>query len=223
DAAQGTFIAYSTAPGSVAADGSGSNSPYTKALAQTIVQPGVGIEEAFREVRASTMQATENKQIPWDSSSLTAPFYFKQAAASQSAPAAAPSAPKPSATAYSVDNDKAVWDGIKDSRDASDYRAYLNQYPNGIFVNIAKSRLAQYGEGVSRSETTPSPPPAAQPAAEPAAAPVTDTTTSAPDGGSDSQPAPVSINTSNSGAAKKCTSRDDTRSDADLCRRNRRD
>jgi uncharacterized caspase-like protein len=223
DAAQGTFIAYSTAPGSVAADGSGSNSPYTKALAKTIVQPGVGIEEAFRDVRASTMQATGDKQIPWDSSSLTAPFYFKQAAASQSVPAGSPPAPKPSAAAYSVDSDKAVWDGIKDSRDAADYRAYLAQYPNGLFVNIAKSRLAQYGEGVARSETTPAPPPAAQPATEPAAAPVTNTATPTPDGGSDSESVPASTNTSNSGAAKKCLVRDDTQSDADLCRRNRKE
>jgi len=225
DAAQGTFIAYSTAPGSVAADGTGSNSPYTKALAKTIVQPGVGIEEAFREVRASTMQATENKQIPWDSSSLTAPFYFNQAAASQTAPAN-PTSQKSATTAYSVENDKAVWDGIKDSKDAGDYRAYMAQYPNGLFVNIAKSRLAQLGEGVTRSETTPAPPPAAQPTQVPAAAPVTDTPTVDADtstAGSYVQPAPVGINTANSGAAKKCLIRDDTLPDADQCRRNRRE
>jgi carboxyl-terminal processing protease len=224
DAAQGTFIAYSTAPGSVAADGSGQNSPYTKALANTIVQPGVGIEEAFREVRASTMQATGGKQIPWDSSSLTAPFYFKQAAASQSVTTVSPpAAPKPAATAYSMDADKAVWDGIKDSKDASDYQAYLQQYPNGLFVTIAKSRLAQYGEGVPRAETAPSAAPAAQPA-EPAAAPVTDTT-SGSDDSSDSQSAPASatIYNAGSGAAKKCTIHDDTLSDSDLCRRNRKE
>jgi uncharacterized caspase-like protein len=224
DAAQGTFIAYSTAPGSVAADGTGSNSPYTKALAKTIVQPGVGIEEAFRDVRASTMQATGDKQIPWDSSSLTAPFFFKGQAAAQTFTTASQPAPKPAATAaYSVDSDKAVWDGIKDSKDASDYRAYLDQYPNGLFVNIAKSRLAAYGEGVSRAEPAPAPAPAAQPTQVPAAAPVTDTAPSTEDGSSDSQPAPASVNTSNSGAPKKCAVHDDTLSDADLCRRQRKD
>jgi uncharacterized caspase-like protein len=219
DAAQGTFIAYSTAPGSVAADGSGRNSPYTQALAKTIVQPGVGIEEAFREVRADVMKATSDKQVPWDSSSLTAPFYFKQGAASQSVTAGSKSA----SAAYSVENDKAVWDGIKDSKDAGDYRAYLDQYPNGLFVAIAKSRLAQYGEGVSRSETTPATAPAAQPT-EPAAAPVTDAT-SGSDDDSDSQSAPASTTFYNtgSGAAKKCTVHDDTLSDSDLCRRNRKE
>jgi hypothetical protein len=113
-----------------------------------------------------------------------------------------------------------VWDGIKDSKDASDYQAYLQQYPNGLFAGIAKSRLAQYGVGVSRTETAPASAPAAQPTA-PAAAPMTDTTNAAPDDSSD--PAPASINTSNSGAAKKCAVHDDTLSDADLCRRNRKE
>jgi len=222
DAAQGTFIAYSTAPGSVAADGSGANSPYTKALASTIVQPGVGIEEAFRDVRASTMQATGGKQIPWDSSSLTAPFYFKgPPGASQALTTANQSSPKPNTAAYNVDNDKAVWDGIKDSKDAGDYRAYLQQYPNGLFVNIAKSRLAALGEGVPRAE--PAAAPAAQPVQAPAAAPITDTTTTTPDESSNSDSTPAPVNMSNAGAAKKCTVRDDTLPDADLCRRNRKE
>jgi uncharacterized caspase-like protein len=216
DAAQGTFIAYSTAPGAVAADGSGSNSPYTKALANTIVQPGIGIEEAFRQVRADVMQATNDKQIPWDSSSLTAPFYFKGQAASQTfTTASQPAAPKPATTAYSMDADKAVWDGIKDSKDASDYQAYLQQYPNGLFAGIAKSRLAAFGEGAPREQPAA---PAVQPVSAPAAAPVTTPTT---DSSTDSEDS--STGTANSAAAAKCAVRDDTLSDSDLCRRNRRD
>jgi uncharacterized caspase-like protein len=217
DAAQGTFIAYSTAPGSVAADGSGRNSPYTQALAKTIVQPGVGIEEAFREVRADVMKATSDKQVPWDSSSLTAPFYFKQGAASQSVTTTTSQpAQKPSTTAgYSADNDKAVWDGIKDSKDAGDYRAYLDQYPNGIFAAIAKSRLAQYGNGVAREESAPAAP-AVQPVSEPVA------TTASPDSDANSETA-SSSSTGTAAAGKKCAIRDDTLSDSDVCRRNRKD
>src|SRR5262249_33946681 len=146
-AAQGTFIAYSTAPGNVAADGSGSNSPYTKALAKNIMQPGIGIEEAFRQVRADVMSATAGKQIPWDSSSLTAHFSLKgeQDPAAQTFTTASQPATSAAPSAYNADRDKAVWDGIKDSKDASDYRAYLDAYPTGIYAPIAKSRLAQYG------------------------------------------------------------------------------
>jgi carboxyl-terminal processing protease len=170
DAVRGTFIAYSTAPGSVAADGSGQNSPYTAALAKTIVQPGVGIEEAFRDVRASVMAATDNNQVPWDSSSLTAPFFFKQASAqsntaSPSAPTAKPAAAQSSAN---TERDKALWEGIKDSKFASDYQAYLDQYPNGIYAGVAKSRLASFGQGTTRAETPA--PQVQEPAAAPAAA-----------------------------------------------------
>src|SRR5581483_11441878 len=159
DAAQGTFIAYSTAPGAVAADGSGTDSPYSAALAKTILQPGVGIEEAFRDVRAQVMQATNNNQIPWDSSSLTAPFYFEMAPASQQFTTASQAASKPvAATAgtgagpTSAELDMTYWNSIKDSKYASDYQAYLQQFPHGTFAGLARSRLAELGQGAPRAQ-----------------------------------------------------------------------
>lgn len=76
DAPTGSFIAYATAPGEVARDGSNGNSPYSKALAEAIAGPRVPIEEMFRNVRVAVMAATERQQVPWDSSSLTGAFYF---------------------------------------------------------------------------------------------------------------------------------------------------
>lgn len=78
DAPNGSFIAYSTAPGSVAADGTGANSPFALALARELGQPGELIEAVFRNVRRTVLQQTDGQQTPWDSSSLTDPFYFKQ-------------------------------------------------------------------------------------------------------------------------------------------------
>src|ERR1700732_237886 len=46
-APEGTLISYATQPGSVAQDGADSNSPYTKALAQTISKAGLDIFQAF--------------------------------------------------------------------------------------------------------------------------------------------------------------------------------
>lgn len=162
DSVRGTFIAYSTSPGSVAADGAGANSPYTAALAKTIVQPGLGIEEAFRDVRGQVMAATEEKQVPWDSSSLTAPFFFKPTSAKSAAPAA------PALSSFEAD--KAVWDAIKDSKQPGDYEAYLSQYPNGTFAGVARSRLASLGQSVPREQPAVQPElPAAAPAAKPAA------------------------------------------------------
>jgi carboxyl-terminal processing protease len=136
----GSFIAYSTAPGEVAADGKGGNSPYAKALAETIVEPGQGIEEIFRDVRAKVLAATNKEQTPWDSSSLTAPFYFQ--APAPAAPAAAP------VVADSVDPKRielAFWDSIKDSKSPDDFQAYLAKYPNGDFASLAANRLKSLG------------------------------------------------------------------------------
>ena len=76
EAPVGTFIAYSTAPGSVSVDGQGGNSPYTEALAQAIKQPGLRIEDVFQRVRVQVLTATHKQQIPWEHSSLLEPFYF---------------------------------------------------------------------------------------------------------------------------------------------------
>lgn len=76
DAPNGSFIAYSTAPGSTAADGDGRNSPFASALVKQIGQKGLPIEVMFRGIRKDVLQATAGQQTPWDSSSLVDPFYF---------------------------------------------------------------------------------------------------------------------------------------------------
>jgi hypothetical protein len=100
DAPNGSFVAYSTAPGDVAADGSGKNSPFAQALAVEMKKPDQGLEETFRNVRAQVMAATNSLQVPWDSSSMVRPFYFAggkesggETIAVAAAPAAAPSLP----------------------------------------------------------------------------------------------------------------------------------
>jgi len=131
----GSFIAYSTAPGDVAEDGRGANSPYTTALAETITKPGVSINDVFQEVRGKVLAATGQKQVPWDSSSLTAAFYF--VAPAVAAPAPAGNAVDPKAV------ELAFWDAIKDSKSAEDYQAYLSKFPDGDFAPLAQIRLKQ--------------------------------------------------------------------------------
>jgi len=75
-ASTGTIISYATAPGSVAYDGDERNSPYTKYLLKTMQIPGLEVEKVFKQVRVAVMTATQNKQVPWESSSLTGDFYF---------------------------------------------------------------------------------------------------------------------------------------------------
>ena len=74
--APGTFLSFSTSPGAEAEDGSGTNSPYTTALLTAAKEPGLSIEDAFKRVRVSVNKATEGRQTPWESSSLTDDFRF---------------------------------------------------------------------------------------------------------------------------------------------------
>jgi len=76
DGPRGSLIAYATSPGSVADDGDGRNSVYTKHLLAAIEQPGQPIEQVFKQVRVGVSQETGGKQVPWESSSLTGDFFF---------------------------------------------------------------------------------------------------------------------------------------------------
>jgi tetratricopeptide (TPR) repeat protein len=75
--ARGSFIAYATAPGSVAADGGGRNGLYTQELLRAMRKPGLTIEQVFKEVRANVLRLSGNKQNTWDSSNIIGEFYFK--------------------------------------------------------------------------------------------------------------------------------------------------
>jgi uncharacterized caspase-like protein len=89
--AKGTFIAYATAPGSVAGDGDGRNGLYTKHLLASLRDPDSDIERVFKRVRTNVAAETKNAQIPWDSSSLLGDFRFR------------PERPKPVPTAANGD------------------------------------------------------------------------------------------------------------------------
>ncbi|MDA7709248.1 caspase family protein [bacterium] len=72
----GSILAYATAPDSVAYDGRGDNSPYAGALAEAMLMPNTPVEAVFKAVRISVINETDEKQVPWESSSLTGEFMF---------------------------------------------------------------------------------------------------------------------------------------------------
>ncbi len=92
DAPTGTFIAFATAPGSVAADGTGRNGIFTKHFLENMNQPGLVIDKVMQNVRNGVMAETGNKQVPWQASSLTKDFFFVSSILPSSALAASPSA-----------------------------------------------------------------------------------------------------------------------------------
>nr|WP_255542720.1 caspase family protein [Azospirillum sp. INR13] len=73
----GTIIAYATQPGAVAADGTGSNSPYTEALSKALLKPGETVFDVFNDVGITVKRNTGGVQQPWVSASpIEGRFYF---------------------------------------------------------------------------------------------------------------------------------------------------
>ena len=89
-AAPGALIAFSAAPGKAAEDGPpGTNSIYSRILAQEMRNPGMEVEEMLKNVRVRVLQETQERQIPWVNTSMVVNFMFNPASAG-SAPAPVP-------------------------------------------------------------------------------------------------------------------------------------
>ena len=156
NAPSGTLIAYSTAPGSVAADGFGRNGTYTKNLLNNIATPDLPVEIMFKRVREGVELETLKKQTPWDASSLKGDFAFNNTAAAAAARQGNGGAASADMT---LTMERVFWESAKESNRAEDIQAYLEKYPTGVFSSLAKNRL----DAVTRVAARPQ-----APAAEPA-------------------------------------------------------
>lgn len=72
-----TFVAFATAPGSVAEDGSADHSPFASALMSQLGIPGLDLPDLMGRVTALVRAATKGKQVPWATSTLERAFLFK--------------------------------------------------------------------------------------------------------------------------------------------------
>ena len=151
--APGTFLSFSTSPGAVAEDGSGSNSPYTNALLAAGKEQNIPIEETFKRVRLAVNKVTEGRQTPWDSSSLTEDFRFSGASVAGPKPAAAP---KKSVAEWTRDlqgkpveaaNELIVADGTDES-----YEAFAGLFPQTALGRLARDWLVRHRRMVAWNE-----------------------------------------------------------------------
>jgi hypothetical protein len=78
NAPSGSLIAYATSPGSTASDGPGKNGLYTSSLLKFMNNPGITILEVFQRVRSEVRTKSNNRQTPWESTSLEGNFYFRK-------------------------------------------------------------------------------------------------------------------------------------------------
>ena len=145
----GMLIAYTTRDGQVAQDGDGTNSPYAAALANNLRNTSQPVLVAFDNVANSVRQATNGTQRPTRYGDLPAMAYLVpsdstgtqppiQVASLVPVPAKPASRPAPK---VSSDPDSALWQAVENGNTADDYDVYLNQYPKGKYVALARSRL----------------------------------------------------------------------------------
>ncbi len=121
EAPPGSIVAYATAPGQVAADGDGNNSPYAEALTKNLATPGLPLESVFRQVRIEVSEKTTGAQVPWEETSLTQEVVLTPAATTTIPP-------PPSPTPNSLDSASAYILAVGTNR-IEDYHAFLKQYP----------------------------------------------------------------------------------------------
>ena len=116
DKAQGGVVVYATAADQVAADGTGRNSPFTAALLKRLQEAGVEIGTMFRRVAADVNESTKGQQRPELLISLVSEYYVNQ-------------------------NDRPVWERIKDTADLAAFRDFIDRFPSSSRAADAQYRL----------------------------------------------------------------------------------
>ena len=156
----GSIIAFSTAPGTVAYDGEGRNSPYVSELSKHLLTPGLKIEDIFKRVRIGVRQRTSRKptpQIPWENSSLMGDFYFiyTDGVTSQQ-PSYSEDKPNLQNQESNIHSDNQInitdihgdemWNLIKDSKDVNEFKLFLESYPNSRHKPLIKLKIHRINE-----------------------------------------------------------------------------
>ena len=118
-------------------------------------RPGLKLEDVFKETARQVVAHTNSNQKPWINSSLTGDFYFREA---KTTPTAVTKTTKPSSTGKisketKLKQEMLLWETVKDSKDASMYQAYLQEFPKGTFANIAHIKLKHLQKTQSIEQT----------------------------------------------------------------------
>lgn len=152
DSIRGSFIAFSTAPGAVAMDGTGRNSPFATALLRHITTPGLSINDMMISVRRDVLKETRDFQTPMSWDSLTDRFSFvpeepsaPAIAVPPAAPVAVPAQEPPAADVAMLDQPAAIDDleATQQSVEAFLKSSYLAPRPDAIEEDINRIYMDQ--------------------------------------------------------------------------------
>ncbi|MBR0858885.1 caspase family protein [Bradyrhizobium liaoningense] len=126
-----TMVAFAAKAGSTASDGDARNSPFATALVERLPMPGLDLRKAFGFVRDDVLKTTGYKQEPYVYGSLGGDDVPLVAAK----PVIAGPQANPDAE-IRRDYELALQLGTRDG-----WTAFLGQYPDGFYANLAKGQL----------------------------------------------------------------------------------
>jgi uncharacterized protein len=140
DAPPNTIIAYSTAPGAVALDGAGANSPFTAALASAMIGSEQDFRDVLRLVRARVRIATGGAQTPWYVDNSRGEIIIRPAPAMSLDPALA------AAGTGELGLATTAWRTIAESGDPRDFATFAELFPGTDLAEVASRQLAVIGD-----------------------------------------------------------------------------
>ncbi|MGE0255521.1 MAG: caspase domain-containing protein [Alphaproteobacteria bacterium] len=150
ESASGTLISYAAAPGTVAADGQGRNSPYADALLKALEQPGLTVEDLLKRVHVEVRQVTGGRQSTWQEGQIVGRLVLNP---EKPKPVAAP-LPAPPAFDSRLAEMK-FWESADRDGSLAGYEAYLAQFPDGTFSALARARVAKLKAPVAAPAPVP--------------------------------------------------------------------
>lgn len=152
DTGIGTGIVFATAPGDVAEDGNGQNSPFTSALLNNIGMPNTPFTSVMTRVTGEVFAATDGRQRPWFNQSFTGEVVLHdvpiEAAPAVQAVLQPPTSAGPSADA---EDERFMFNIARDSGYIEDYETYLDFYPEGRYARFARLAIDRLTASVAPS------------------------------------------------------------------------
>lgn len=160
----GTMVVYSAGVNQRALDklsdeDKNPNGLFTREFLPVISTPGMRIDDAVKKVRSAVIQKAKgvgHDQNPAIYDQTDGDFYFvpvQLQAKSGSHPGSAPA----QQIIQSVDPmaiELSFWDSIKSSGDPSDFKAYLDKYPNGQYAALARNKISSLDKGAAKGRST---------------------------------------------------------------------
>jgi uncharacterized caspase-like protein len=146
--ASNTMIAFAAAPGEVALDGGGRNSPFTKAFVKNVAASREEVSTLFKAIIRDVVAETGGAQQPQLVSSMSANFFFNSTVTIQEAP---------------VDPAQAAYEAAAALNTAEAYRIVVQGYPQSVYARLATAAIAKLEPKVAivqpTSPVVPAPPP----------------------------------------------------------------